>query len=299
MISAFAFFGLAIVLLIAVGWFVAAERGRFAGILDRRLAEFEKQAEAEIRDVLITPPDVVGPLLAQADIELSREKLVTAAGVYLVAAFLALLWQGPVLALIIVLVVPASAMAWLRHRARSRVDQLVEGLPHYVDGIRQLLGIGASLTQAVLRALNEAPPPVRRFLDPVARRIELGTSVDDAMDQLAMRIRVPEVSMLAAAIRTQMRFGGSVTVVLANLAQLLRDRIRVKRDLKAATAEARVSAKVLIGMPMISMVVLVLANPEYPRFFLTDPRGQNMAMIAIVLQVMGIFILRRQMDLKF
>ena len=299
MVSAFAFFGLSFVLAGVIFWFIAAERRRQAKALDRRLAAYDREAIRKERHLPIAPPDFMEPLFAQADIEVTRKALLNAAISFGVLSLITLLWLGPVAALIVVLSIPLLAYVWLLRRAGKYIDNLIEGLPHYVDAVRQLLNVGASLPQALVRALNDAPPDVRRYFDPAGRRIEMGVPVDEAMEHLAERIRVPEVAMFSAAIKTQLRFGGAITTVLANLSQLLRDRIRIKRDLKAATAEARVSAKVLIGMPLIAMALLMVSNPEYPHFFLTDPRGQNMAIIAIVLQVMGIIVLKRQMRLEF
>ncbi len=105
--------------------------------------------------------------------------------------------------------------------------------------------------------------------------------------------------MLAAAIRTNLRFGGSLSTVLRNLAQILRDRQNIKRELAAATSEAKVSSRVLIAMPMLAMVMLVALNPAYITFFTQDPRGQTQIMVALILQGCGILVLRRLMRLNF
>lgn len=299
MISAFAFFGLAIVLAGVVITALVLQRRSLDAALERRLEGLQRSEQPGFEPLVFSEIRIFRKLLTQANVTISRS-FATGASIALgVVALLALLLQGPVLALIIVLTLPGLAFLWLRRLAHKRVEALIDALPLYVDGVRQLLGIGTSLTQALLRALGDAPPAVRRYFDPVARRIELGAPVDDAMDDMAAQLKVAEVSMLAAAIRTQMRFGGSINVVLSNLAQLLRDRIKVRRELKAATAEARVSAKVLIAMPIVAMILLMLSNPEYPRFFLSDPRGQNLGLIALGLQAAGILVLRQQMDLKF
>jgi tight adherence protein B len=299
MITALAFFGLALIALGAVGWMLIAERRELATAMDRRLDGLRANTAAQFEPVVIEELRAFGPMMLQADVEITRERALTLVIAVLAATVLALILSGPLLALVVVLGLPACGYLWLRRLARTRIAALVEGLPHYIDGIRQLLAIGASPAQAVVRALQEAPQAVQRYFEPAARRVELGTSVDDAIDQLARSLRVPEVSMLAAALRTQMRFGGSIGLVLTNLAQLLRDQINVRRDLKAATAEARVSAKVLIAMPLVAMGMLVLGNPEYPEFFLSDPRGQNLGLIAVVLQAAGIIVVRRQMELVF
>lgn len=299
MIKALAFFGLALVVIASLAWMVLARQRREAEAMDRRLGGLRPDSKAAFEPVILEELRAFGPLIVQADVQITRERAIGLCAVVVIAAVLALLLSGPVLALVVVLGLPGGGYLWLRRLARTRIAAMVEGLPHYIDGIRQLLAIGASPAQAVVRALAEAPPSVRRYFDPAARRVELGVSVDDAIDQLARSVQVAEVSMLAAALRTQMRFGGSILLVLTNLAQLLRDQINVRRDLKAATAEARVSAKVLIAMPLIAMAMLVIGNPEYPQFFLNDPRGQNLGLIALGLQLAGIVVVRRQMELVF
>ncbi|PNP96773.1 type II secretion system F family protein, partial [Sphingobium sp. SA916] len=206
---------------------------------------------------------------------------------------------GPVAALAVVAGVPMALVGWVRRRAQRRVEALIEALPHYIDAVRQMQAVGNSLAQALDRALADAPAVVRSYIAPVARRLELGAPVADAMQVLAERLRVPEISMLAAAIRTNMRYGGSISAVLLNLANILRERIRIKRELKAAISEAKISGRVLIVMPLVAMAVLVAMNPDYIGFFLRDPRGHRLAAIALVLQGMGMLVMRRVMRLAF
>jgi tight adherence protein B len=96
-----------------------------------------------------------------------------------------------------------------------------------------------------------------------------------------------------------MRYGGSINAVLNNLASILRERVRIARELKAATSEAKVSARVLIAMPLVAMLLLMASNPAYIDFFLSDGRGNKMAVIAIGLQAGGILVMRRVMRLVF
>lgn len=299
MVKGLAFIALAILLLGMTGAWIVIELGQRRSDLDRRLAVLSNEETAPLRRRPVALPDRFTPLLSRAQLEISRRTLWAVGAAYLAANLFLLVWQGPLQALIAIILIPAGVLAWINRRADMRVEALIEALPHYVDGVRQLLAVGASLPQALLRALADAPPVVTQFLTPVSRRLELGAPVDEVMQQLADRLKIPEVAMLAAAVKTNIRFGGSISAVLINLSQLLRERSRVKRDLRAATAEARVSAKVLIGMPLVSMGLLFSMNPEYPMFFLNDPRGQTMGIVALSLQVLGTFFMNRQMKLEF
>jgi tight adherence protein B len=87
--------------------------------------------------------------------------------------------------------------------------------------------------------------------------------------------------------------------VFHNLAHILRERVRIRRELVAATSEAKVSSRVLIAMPLLAMMVLVLMNPAYVEFFVSDERGKTLSIAALVLEGAGILIIRRMLRLEF
>lgn len=297
MLSGAAFLILSLLIVAGIGWQLLAEQARQRAVIDRRLG-FASAAVAQ-RRVVLSAPDVVAPLLAQAQIDVTAQALGIFGGVLVLAALVALLAAGPVAALAVIVGVPLALLAWVRRRAQRRVEALIEALPYYIDAVRQMQAVGNSLAQALERALADAPAIVQAYIVPVARRLELGAPVADAMQMLAERLRVPEISMLAAAIRTNMRYGGSISAVLLNLANILRERIRIKRELKAAISEAKISGRVLIVMPLVAMALLVAMNPSYIDFFVNDPRGHRLAVVAVVLQGMGMLVMRRVMRLAF
>jgi tight adherence protein B len=303
MLSGAAFLLLSLLMVAGIGWQLLAQQGRQRAEIDRRLGFVGAGAAAATatapRRTVLSVPDAVAPLLAQAQIELTARALGILGGLLLLTALAALLAAGPVAALAVIAGVPLGLLGWVRRRARQRVEALIEALPYYIDAVRQMQAIGHSLAQAMERALADAPAIVQSFIAPVARRLDLGAPVADAMQMLAERLRVPEISMLAAAIRTNMRYGGSISAVLLNLSNILRERIRIKRELKAAISEARISGRVLVAMPLVALALLVAMNPSYVDFFLHDPRGARLAALAVALQGLGMLVMRRVMRLAF
>ena len=297
MLSGAAYLLLSLLIIAGIGWQLLAEQARQRAVIDRRLGL--ALSAAPPRAAALTVPDRIAPLLAQAQIELTTRAVGMAGGLLLLIALSALLAAGPVAALAVMAGVPTALLGWVRRRAQRRVEALIEALPYYIDAVRQMQVVGNSLAQALERALADAPTVVQSYIAPVARRLELGASVADAMQMLAERLRVPEISMLAAAIRTNMRYGGSISAVLLNLANILRERIRIKRELKATISEAKISGRVLIVMPLVAMAALVAMNPDYIDFFLRDPRGHRLAIVAMVLQGLGMLVMRRVMRLTF
>jgi tight adherence protein B len=296
--SAYLLLALLILGAMAYVWFSSRAQGRV--VLDRRLAAISKSDAEPARTVMaVTVPERIAPLLARAQIEITVPALQAILGAILILTLIVLLLVGPAASLIALVGLPAAALSWLQGRARKRVEALTDALPLYLDGVRQLQAVGNSLSQALERALADAPDSIRSYFVPAARKLAMGAPVAETMQQLADRLQIPELSMLAAAIRTNLRYGGSISTVFGNLAGILRERVRIRRELAAATSEAKVSSRVLIGMPLLCMVMLVAMNRAYIDFFISDPRGQKMSVIAIGLELMGIVIIRRMMRLAF
>lgn len=268
--------------------------------LERRIAMEGGQAATVLRHVRpFAVPGRFEPLLARAQIEPTPRLLGILVGVAGLLFCAGLVMLGFLAALGIVLGVAVATVVLVRERARRRTEAFIEALPFFLDNIRQLLAVGNSLSQSLLRATSAAPLPVQAYLGATARRIELGAPIGDAVQQTADRLAIPEVGMLAAAVRTNLRFGGSMTGIIGNLVFLVRERLRIKRELASATAEVRVSTRMLIAIPLVLTAFLFITIPSYRTFFFNDPRGHNMALIACAMQGVGMALMIRLNRLVF
>ena len=183
--------------------------------------------------------------------------------------------------------------------ALRRVGKLVDALPFFFDAIRQMMLAGSSLQQALLRSIENADPALRRYLDPVARRMQNGASAGESLAWQADRLGLPELHMFSVAVHASMQYGGRLSVVLSNMSITLRDRIRVTRELRSATAEMRVSGYIVGALPLISGLVMSLVNADYATFFIQDPVGHELLGVAVVLQIIGVFAMRQLMRLDY
>jgi tight adherence protein B len=268
--------------------------------LERRIALQGGTVAAVVRHVRpFAVPARMEPVLARAQIEPTPRllaMLVVGAGL---AFCVTLVWLGVLEALGTVLLGAAVLVIYVRERARRRTEAFIEALPFFLDNIRQLLAVGNSLSQALLRGVASAPGPIQAYLGTAARRLELGAPVGDAVQQSADRLAIPEVAMLAAAVRTNLRFGGAMTGVIANLVYLIRERLRIRRELASATAEVRVSTRLLVAMPLALTAFLFATIPPYRAFFFHDPRGHHLAAAALVMQGLGMAMMVRLQRLAF
>ncbi|MDB5685516.1 MAG: type secretion system protein [Rhizorhabdus sp.] len=298
MIVGVGFIALALLLILGVAYYALLDRHRGFALLDRRIASVAAPVAAPVRRRLAVP-DVVAPVLAQAQIEPTPRMLLILIAVFVLLFVATLSLVGTAAALVAVVAPIAALIFYVRWRARSRLDALIDALPFYLDGVRQLLAVGGSLSQALVKALASAPAELQAYIEPAARRIELGAPVVESMQMLANRLRVPEISMLAAAIRVNLRFGGPMSGVLANLAQIVRERLRIQRELKAMTSETKTSTRLLIALPIVMVAFFFMSSRSYLDFFINEPRGHMLAAIAISLQLAGTMLMRHLMRMAF
>lgn len=275
-------------------------------VLNQRLSAMRPVADATVRGevawfdwIEARIPAFLERNLARADIQIGPRMLVG----YAVAALALLVvggWQGGVLGVLLTAVIAiALPLLWIKHLADRRMARFVELLPHYLDSIRQLLLVGNSFQQALGKATEDAADGIRRYLDPAIRRIINGASVVDALDSVAERLDLTELHMIVAAVRTNQRSGGSIAPMLAGLATLLRDRARVMRELKAASAETRLSAMVLCGLPPFAFLLISAINYDYMRYMWETEAGRRLLLIGLGFQALGVIVMRRLMRLNF
>lgn len=239
------------------------------------------------------------PRLVRAGIEPRRQTLLLVAGGIVLIVLAALAAGRPLLALGCLVLPPAMFAVAVEWRGIRNLQAFVAGLPFLLDSILQLLRVGNSLQQALLKSVETSGPALRRFLDPAVHRIAHGAPVADALQWAGDRIALPELRMLAASVKINSRHGGSMAAILANFAQLLRQAAQVKRDLQAASAEVRFSGHVLMAMPLVIAAMMTSINPGYLRFFTTSAEGPRLAIIAIGLQLAGMAMMRWLMRLPF
>tara|TARA_R110000751_G_scaffold73434_1_gene148549 strand:+ start:3694 stop:4662 length:969 start_codon:yes stop_codon:yes gene_type:complete len=174
-----------------------------------------------------------------------------------------------------------------------RVRRFNEALPDCLDilarGLRAGQPIPAALSVVAQHATGIAQDEFRRCCE----ELKLGVPLIRALTGMAERIGSPEAHFVTVATSLQAETGGNLVETLENLAELLRERKKLRKKAAALTAEIRVSAVILSSLPFVVAVTLYFMNPGYLNPLITDPRGQIMAMAAVASLAMGIFSMYR------
>ncbi len=189
-------------------------------------------------------------------------------------------------------VVGASALV-VASADRRHLARVEEQLPGVAVQLAAGLAAGLSLRQALTRAARDAPEPVREELAQVVRELELGGRVESALEGAAERLPAHDLRIMVTAILVQRRTGGNLARALATLAERLEERGRLARELRGATAQARMTAWLVAALPVGGGVMAEIAAPGTLARVLGSGPGPALLAGCALLYALGVVLIRR------
>ncbi|KWF57870.1 type II secretion system F family protein [Burkholderia pseudomultivorans] len=237
-------------------------------------------------------------LVSRAGIEGARGKSVVAL-VTLVAIAAIAGAHGGVLACFAALACGSAIFGvWLASRIQRRRLKIVRQIPSFLDGIVRLVTLGNSVPAAFQSALQTTEEPLRGCLDHVSRMLRTGVEIDRAMLHIAKIYRTKEFELLGSVLRLSVKYGGRADVMLERMAIFMRDLEQAERELTAMSAETRLSAFVLMMLPIAIGSFVVMTNPKYLQGMWNDPSGRVLLTFAFLAQLAGSVWLYRMARLR-
>jgi tight adherence protein B len=209
----------------------------------------------------------------------------------------AALMRNPILALLIGAVAGAGPTVALRTSIKRRAEKLRDQLPDVLTIMASSLRAGHSFMQSLDTTAKEIPKPAATEFQRVVSEIRLGRATDDALEALATRVGSPDFLWAVLAVNIQREVGGNLAEILDNVADTLRERATMRRQVNVLTAEGRLSAWVLALLPMAIAFYMFVVNPEYIGLLVTTNLGRIMLGIAFGLLVGGILWMRKIVDI--
>jgi tight adherence protein B len=189
--------------------------------------------------------------------------------------------------------------AWVRRVATTRMRRFEEQFPEAIDLLARALRAGHAFTTALSMVPDEIPDPVGTEFKLLYDQQNYGMSLPDALRAFALRIPVLEARFFVTAVLTQREVGGNLSEVLDNLAAVMRERFKVKRQVRVISAHGRITGWILAGLPPCLALVLFVMSPDHMRILIEDPLGVQMIVVAIVLQITGTLIIRRIVNVEY
>ena len=211
----------------------------------------------------------------------------------LAGAALLMLWSGApagVVGFVGGLAGPEIAM---RRRIASRSARVAAQLPEVLASLAAPIRAGASLPQAFAAAAEEAEPPLREALERTTRDLDNGVPQDEAIARFTARCAVPEAVLVGRAMRVARQAGGELARVLDEVTETLKDRERMTRELRAATAQARASAVVVAALPVVFLVLMSAGAGDQTHLLFGTPIGWVLLVVGGSLEGAGILWIRK------
>ena len=202
---------------------------------------------------------------------------------------------GPLILGAVGFFLPPLVIAYLQRR---RTQQFNDQLASMLQLLSNSLKTGYAIDRALETVATKSQRPVSTEFERVTAEITLGTSVEDALSALLLRISSPDLEFIVTAILLHVRVGGNLAEVLDNISDTLRDRLQTKRDMSVLTAQSRASASIITGLPILLALGLYIFVPGYYAPMTTSFVGYAMLGFAAFMILLGNLIIQRMTTLE-
>jgi tight adherence protein B len=193
-----------------------------------------------------------------------------------------------------------AVLPWMvvRRRRQKRLYAFEEQLPEAIDLLSRAIRAGHPLTAGMKMVADETSDPVSGEFRRAHEENRFGLPFEDALMAMADRVSIIDVRILTTAILIQREVGGNLAEVLDNLANVIRVRFTIRRQLRVYTAQGRFSGYVLALLPVVVGAAIYSINPPYITLLFTDPVGKLLLLTAFIFQIIGFLWIRKIVDIE-
>jgi tight adherence protein B len=237
--------------------------------------------------------------LARANLKFTVGEFIALDIILVIGAGLAtFLWRRDLIVTAIGVIV-GFAIPWVYvtlmrgRRLRAFNDQLGDTLNLMVNSIRA----GYSILQAMEAVSEEMGPPVSVEFGRVVREVQLGLTLEQGLDNMMRRITSDDLDMMVTAIKVQREVGGNLAEVLDSISYTIRERVRIKGDIRSLTAYGRGAGNLLTAVPIILSVIIYLITPDFMSLLFTDRCGWMMLGFAGLGIILGYVVISKIVDI--
>jgi tight adherence protein B len=301
---------------IGVVFFVFLDRGgnRAAERLDSLVGKRRKESAADLllkhsaqdtdkKTLLdaITPSILtMEKLFEQADCNIKPSSLF---GIALVVGFVCgtfsfLLIKNIFVAPVVGLVGFSLPFMWLLNKRRNRLKAFASQLPDALELVARALRAGHALGAGMHVVAEEMPSPIADEFGRVYEEQNLGIALEDAMRGMCDRVPNMDLRFFVTAVAIQRQTGGDLAEILDKIGYVVRERYKILGQVKALTAEGRLSGVVLIGLPFFLVIVMMHINYGYIQTLWTHPTGVKMSIFGMFMMILGALVIKKIVDIK-
>ncbi len=206
--------------------------------------------------------------------------------------------MNPGLALLVGGSVAFLPLFWIMLRRRGRLKKFGTQLPDALELVARALRAGHSLAAGLNLVAHEMTEPISKEFGRVFEEPNLGIPMEDALENMTLRIPNLDLRFFATAVILQRQTGGDLAEILDKIGELIRERFKIWGQIQALTGEGRLSGIVLLALPPVLFLAVYRLNPDYVSVLFTDPMGKKMLAGGLLMQVLGAVAIRKIIDIK-
>lgn len=165
--------------------------------------------------------------------------------------------------------------------------------------ISNCLRAGFTFSQALESIVSEMPDPISKEFGKALREVQLGIPMETALQHMQGRLRHDDLGLLVSAVVIQRQVGGNLAEILDNIGGTIKERLRIRGEIKVLTSSGRTSGMVIGLLPVFLLAVLMVLNPSYVSMFFTTTLGLIMLCVAVAMEITGFLIVRKIVNIKF
>jgi tight adherence protein B len=303
---------------VSLGWsFMEAQRKKkVVGMLQTVVGETVAAETTVLKDPGQDGQDLLNRLISQFDLSqkvkaqiqqagldwsIGRLMLTMAvaavAGALLGLRFKMLIFSGLSAAVMAVFLGLVPYLYILRKRSK-RLSMFEEQFPEALDFLSRAMRAGHAFSVSLEMLADESPEPLGREFRQVFNEQNLGSPIESALQNLAKRVPLLDVSFFVSAVMLQKETGGNLSEILTKLGYVIRERFKLKGQVHAASAHGRVTGMILTVMPIVLMFALLAVAPGYLQGMVRDSDGRWLVVGAIGGQLVGYYFIRRIINIK-
>jgi tight adherence protein B len=196
------------------------------------------------------------------------------------------------------LLLGAIPILYVFRKKQKRMKLFTEQLPEAMEMLARSLKAGHAFTGGLQMVGQEFGDPLGTEFSKTLDEINFGVAYEDALRNLSSRIDSDDLKLFVISVIIQRTSGGNLAEILENIGRLIRERFKLRGNVQTLTAEGRISAYILLAMPLFIGYVLYLINPGYVGVLFTDPIGPYLLGATGVMMMIGAFVMKRMVDIK-
>ncbi len=191
--------------------------------------------------------------------------------------------------------IPYGYLLW---KKSQRLAMFERQLPEALELVARALRAGHAFSVGLKMVGEEASDPIGKEFRRVFDEVSMGVALQQALDNMTHRVESVDLRFFTTSVLVQRETGGNLAEIIDSLAGLIRQRFELQLKVKALSAEGRISAIILLGLPFVVGALLFKTSPDYMGLLFTDPIGRNLATVGSIMMVVGAVMMKRMVNIK-